>query len=136
MTIVWFLIFTIVFAVSVIGLSTTSCDEFKAFLIDNFNIHLDEKMYDGFCKQSRGGEEIAARTKKLNLNFLNFSFFLYSSDISVHADVLFLYQLCVSRLSMRSGCDHSEYSDILFENHRILLKNHNPNSHFSAILNA
>lgn len=69
MTIVWFLIFTIVFAVSVIGLSTTSCDEFKAFLIDYFNIHLDEKMYDGFCKQSRGGEEKLQHVQNVELEF-------------------------------------------------------------------
>jgi hypothetical protein len=55
MTLIWFLAFSLISAVCVLGLSTTKCDEIKNLLDEYFNLHPDEKMFYELCQKSRGG---------------------------------------------------------------------------------
>lgn len=109
MTIIWFLIFTIISAVCVIGLSTTSCDEFKDLLMNYFNVHLDEKMYDEICMKSRGGKIVRhSLDNEVNTKILLLITFFSSSDISHDFDVFLLHLFRVFWISMRSWSNHSK----------------------------
>lgn len=105
MTLIWFLAFSIISAVSVLALSTTSCDEFKKLLAEYFRLYPDEKMFDELCKASRGGEILKMFINKTNLLFNSF----HSCHFSYDTCILLLCLFRVFWISMCQRCNESEF---------------------------